>query len=227
MAPTQAVRNMTETKRHEAARTLVGHAAYLIGVAARAPSLHNTQPWRFKVSEDAIELYADASRQLLVDPDGREMLISCGAALYGLRLAVRSLGRLPELEMLPEPVIPTTQRLLARVRLGPAEPMAADERKMLKAVPHRHTHRGPFESGPLPAGLLERLQGDARAEGTTLTVIDPGARLPGTGVDRCGRGPQAGPRPGIAGRDMAMEPCCRQPGQGRRARARISRRARP
>ncbi len=174
MAPTQAVRNMTETKRHEAARTLVGHAGYLIGVAARAPSLHNTQPWRFKVSEDAIELYADASRQLLVDPDGREMLISCGAALYGLRLAVRSLGRLPEVEMLPEPVIPTTQRLLARVRLGPAEPMAADERKMLKAVPHRHTHRGPFESGPLPAGLLERLQGDARAEGATLTVIDPG-----------------------------------------------------
>jgi len=43
---------------------------------------------------------------------------------------------------------------------------------MLKAVPHRHTHRGPFESGPLPAGLLPRLQDDARAEGATLIVID-------------------------------------------------------
>ncbi len=43
---------------------------------------------------------------------------------------------------------------------------------MLKAVPHRHTHRGSFESGPLPAGLLPRLQDDARAEGATLIVID-------------------------------------------------------
>ncbi|MGH3285063.1 MAG: Acg family FMN-binding oxidoreductase [Streptosporangiaceae bacterium] len=156
---------MTET-------TLTAQADYLIGVAARAPSLHNTQPWRFEVSEHAIELHADASRQLQVDPDGREMLISCGAALYGLRLAVRSLGRLPEVELLPEPVVPATRRLLARVRLGPAAPMTADERKMLIAAPHRHTHRGPFEPGPLPEGLLTRLQDDARAEGATLIVVD-------------------------------------------------------
>ncbi|MGH3419972.1 MAG: Acg family FMN-binding oxidoreductase [Streptosporangiaceae bacterium] len=156
---------MTET-------TLTAQADYLIGVAARAPSLHNTQPWRFEVSEHAIELHADASRQLLVDPKGREMLISCGAALYGLRLAVRSLGRRPEVELLPEPVVPATRRLLARVRLGPAAPMTADERKMLIAVPHRHTHRGPFEPGPLPEGLLTRLQNDAKAEGATLTAVD-------------------------------------------------------
>ena len=162
---TQAVKTMTET-------TLAAQADYLIGVAARAPSLHNTQPWRFEVSEHAIELHADASRQLLVDPDGREMLISCGAALYGLRLAVRSLGRLPEVELLPGPVVPATRRLLARVRLGPAAPMTADERKMLMAVPHRHTHRGPFEPGPLPEGLLARLQDDARAEGATLITVD-------------------------------------------------------
>ena len=80
---------MTET-------TLASRAAYLIGVAGRAPSLHNTQPWRFAVSRDAIELHADVSRRLKLDPDGREMVISCGAALYGLRLAVRSLGRLPD-----------------------------------------------------------------------------------------------------------------------------------
>jgi hypothetical protein len=164
---TQAVKTMTET-------TLTAQADYLIGVAARAPSLHNTQPWRFEVSEHAIELHADASRQLLVDPDGREMLISCGAALYGLRLAVRSLGRLPEVELLPGPVVPATRRLLARVRLGPAAPMTADERKMLMAVPHRHTHRGPFEPGPLPEGLLARLQDDARAEGATLITVDSG-----------------------------------------------------
>lgn len=153
------------------AQTMTEQAGYLIGVAVRAPSLHNTQPWRFTVSRDAIELYADTSRQLLVDPDGREMIISCGAALFGLRLAVRSLGHRPEVELLAGPA---GRRPLARVSLGPAAPMTPDERKMLTAVPHRHTHRGLFEAGPLPAGLLGRLQEDADAEGATLIEIPPG-----------------------------------------------------
>jgi hypothetical protein len=163
---------MTENTRDDAARTLAGQAGYLIRLAGRAPSLHNTQPWRFKVSQDALELYADTKRQLRVDPDGREMLISCGAALYGLRLAIRSLGRTPEVELLPDMAAGAGPRPLAQVRLGSAAPVTAAERQMLKAVPHRHTHRGSFESGPLPAGLLPRLQDDARAEGATLIVID-------------------------------------------------------
>jgi len=154
-----------------------GQAGYLVRVAARAPSLHNTQPWRFKIGPDAIELYADYSRQLETDPIGRELLISCGAALYGLRLAVRSLNRTPEVELFGEPAIPpaakTRLRLLARVRLGASAPMTAVERKMLEAVPHRHTHRGPFDPAPLPAGLLTGLQHDATTEGATLAVIDP------------------------------------------------------
>ena len=162
---------MTESTRHDAVRIMTEEAGYLVGVALRAPSLHNTQPWQFTVSGDAIELYADTSRQLLVDPDGREMLISCGAALFGLRLAVRSLGRRPEVELL---VGRAGRRPLARVSLGPAAPMTGAERKMLHAVPHRHTHRGPFAAEPLPAGLFAQLQDDARAEGATLTEIEPG-----------------------------------------------------
>jgi hypothetical protein len=169
---TEAVRNVTQASSTDggAAPILVRQARYLVGVAGRAPSLHNTQPWRFTVSGDEIELYADTSRQLTADPDGREMVISCGAALYGLRLAVRSLGYLPEVELVPGPA----GRALARVGLGQPMPMTSDERKMLAAVPHRHTHRGPFEPGLLPAGLFARLRDDARAEGTTLTEIDPG-----------------------------------------------------
>jgi hypothetical protein len=151
-------------------------AGYLVRVAARAPSVHNTQPWRFKICKQAIELYADRSRQLRTDPVGREMLISCGAALYGLRLAVRSLGHEPQVELFPEPgrplFPPAGLRLLARVRLGPVSPLNPAERKMLDAVPHRHTHRGPFEPVPLPAGLLPDLQADAIAEGATLAVVD-------------------------------------------------------
>jgi hypothetical protein len=165
----------TSSNAEDLAPILARQAGYLIGVAGRAPSLHNTQPWRFTVSGDAIELHADTSRRLLVDPDGREMLISCGAALYGLRLAVRSLGYLPEVELLPGALSGLAgRRPLARVRLGPAAPMTANERKMLVAVPHRHTHRGPFEACPLPAGLFTELQDDARAEGATLAEIVPG-----------------------------------------------------
>jgi nitroreductase len=150
---------------------LAERAGYLIELAARAPSVHNTQPWRFQVSEHAIELYRDTSRQLLEDPAGREMLISCGAALYGLRLGIRSLGYRPLVEPFPEA---GQRRLLARVRLGAAAAMTPDERRMLQAVPHRHTHRGPFEPGPLPEGLLARLQDDVTSEGATLVVIEAG-----------------------------------------------------
>ena len=142
---------------------------YLIATAARAPSVHNTQPWRFRVSHHQVELYADPRRKLRVDPVGREMLISCGAALFGLRLAIRSLGYLPVVELLPDPV---RLRLLARVRLGAAEPMTGREREMLAALPHRHTHRGPFAPGALPAGLVAGLQHDALAEGATLALVD-------------------------------------------------------
>lgn len=142
---------------------------YLIATAARAPSVHNTQPWRFRVSKYAIELYADPRRKLRVDPSGREMHISCGAALFGLRLAIRSVGYLPVVELLPDPA---RLRLLARVGMGAAKPMTGQERSMLEALPHRHTHRGPFVSGPLPAGLLAGLQHDALAEGATLALVD-------------------------------------------------------
>jgi hypothetical protein len=162
---------MTETIIPQTASTLADHARFLIATAARAPSVHNTQPWRFRVGPSAIELYSDPSRKLHADPLGREMLISCGAALFGLRLGVRSLGYQPVVDLLPDPA---RLRLLARVRLGAAKPITGVEREMLKALPHRHTHRGGFAPGPLPAGLLAGLQHDALAEGAMLVLVEPG-----------------------------------------------------
>ncbi|HEV2452496.1 MAG TPA: hypothetical protein VGS62_11290 [Streptosporangiaceae bacterium] len=153
---------------HKAEPDLTGQAGYLIATAARAPSVHNTQPWRFRVSGQKVEVYSDPSRKLKVDPLGREMLISCGAALFGLRLAIRSLGYQTVVELFPDP---SSLRLLAQVRLGAAAPMTERERAMLEAVPHRHTHRGPFDPGPLPDGLLAGLQHDALTEGATLAII--------------------------------------------------------
>ncbi len=142
---------------------------YLIATAARAPSIHNTQPWRFRARQYSIELYADPGRKLRVDPLGRELLISCGAALFGLRLGMRSLGYMPAVELLPDPA---QLRLLARVSLGEPTPMNKAERAMLEALPHRHTHRGQFTPDALPTGLLAGLQHDALAEGATLAFLD-------------------------------------------------------
>jgi hypothetical protein len=158
----------------EQARLLASNARFLIATAARAPSIHNSQPWRFRVDAETVELWADPGRRTLDDVIGREMLISCGAALFGLRLAVRSLGHLPVVDLLPDP---SQLRLLARVRVATgarAIPLNELERRMLDAVPHRHTHRGPFLAEPLPPGLLAGLQNDALTEGATLALVGGG-----------------------------------------------------
>jgi hypothetical protein len=145
----------------------------LIALAARAPSLHNSQPWRFRIDGSAVELRADPDRQLRqADPDGREMLISCGAALCGLRLGLRRLGFQPVTEVLPDPGQPA---LIARVRPGPRERPGRDDWDLIAAVPHRHTHRGPFGPGQVPERLLDDLVRDAAAEGADLVLLsDPG-----------------------------------------------------
>ncbi|MGO9784565.1 MAG: Acg family FMN-binding oxidoreductase [Streptosporangiaceae bacterium] len=158
---------VTEMIAFEAA-DVTGHAQFLIDMAARAPSVHNSQPWRFRIGPSTIECYCDKQRKLRTDILGREMLISCGAALFGLRLGVRSLGYLPVVRLLPDPARPW---LVARVGIGGPASLTGEECQMLEAVPHRHTHRGPFEPGPLPDGLLRGLRDDALAEGATLTLV--------------------------------------------------------
>jgi len=178
----------------EQAHLLTANAQYLIATAARAPSVHNSQPWRFRAGPRAIELWCDPRRKVQADPIGREMLVSCGAALFGLRLAVRSLGYQPVTELLPDK---SQLRLIARVSIGAAAPMNGLERAMLAAVPHRHTHRGPFTPGPLPAGLLAGMQHDALTEGATLALVGDGlandrlARIAAAAARRGDRDPRA------------------------------------
>jgi nitroreductase len=146
--------------------------ASVISVAARAPSLHNSQPWKFRFGRDHIDLLADPDRMLrALDPAGRELVISCGAALFGLRLGFRRLGRLPVVDCQPDPAQPW---LLARVGMAGSTAPTRAESDMIAAVPHRHTHRGPFTPGEVPARLLATLATDALAEGCTLLLIsDP------------------------------------------------------
>ena len=65
----------------------------IIGFACRAPSVHNTQPWRWRLRGDRVDLIADSSRRVVhADPDGRDLMLSCGAALHHLQVAAAGLG---------------------------------------------------------------------------------------------------------------------------------------
>jgi hypothetical protein len=144
-------------------------AAFVVAAAVWAPSVHNTQPWWFRAHGREISLYADASRQLRVaDPTGREMMISCGAALFTARLALRSLGYIPQTRVLPDPGQPS---LVARVgwqrRADPAE----YEQQLFGWVQQRRTHRGGFGPLPLAPELLTTLQAGAGRDGAQLRII--------------------------------------------------------
>ena len=136
--------------------------AWAIAQAVRAPSSHNTQPWRFRIQGDAIELFADRSRALPVaDPDQRELTISCGAALFHLRVALRSCGFDVEVDRLPDHARPD---LLARVTVRAGPEPTEDERALGAAIATRATSRVPYLGVTVPDDLVDRLRRDVEAE---------------------------------------------------------------
>ena len=121
---------------------------HVVEAAALAPSVHNTQPWRFTVRPDGLDLRADPARRLeVLDPDGRQLHLSCGAALFHARAAARGIGLEVAVQVLPDPSDPD---LLAQLRF---------------------TFRGTFEDRPVPAGLIEQLRLDAEREGALLHEV--------------------------------------------------------
>ena len=150
--------------------------AAMLNWAVHAPSVLNTQPWRFRVrtGAPAVEVYVDRARVLhAVDPEGREAVISCGAAVYTLRLAARHYGFALHVAYPGQGVdLPWTETdLVATVTLAGPSKAAPDEEALFRAVKGRHTNRDPYADFPVPAGLLARLRAAADAEGARLRTL--------------------------------------------------------
>jgi hypothetical protein len=145
-------------------------ARFLTQAAACAPSVYGTAPWWFSAADGDVCLRADHERGLAVaDPAGRELTISCGAAVFVARVALRYLGLVPQVSILPEPEVPD---LIASIgwASGRLEPSAA-ERALFERLPAARATDGRFASPRLPAGLMAGLAEAAAEEGAALRVM--------------------------------------------------------
>lgn len=153
---------------------VAGRLGWYAAVARWAPSKHNTQPWRFVVRDQALDVWADPMRMLpATDPHRRELVISCGAAVQLTATAARAIGRRAAVRLLPEGDGP----LLARVTEdGPWSTTEADQR-LLTAIARRRTDRGPLDGDVLPPALRDELRRLAEALGASLRWVSaPGDR---------------------------------------------------
>ncbi|HEX9066412.1 MAG TPA: hypothetical protein VF843_14990 [Streptosporangiaceae bacterium] len=143
---------------------------FAVEAAVHAPSVNNTQPWWFSSGDREISVHADVERRLrLADPDGREMLISCGAAVFTARVALRYLGFVPKVRILPDPDLPN---LVARLDYsGDHTPPVEYERELFAEISRRRTHRGGFDPEPLPPALVSALREEAARERATLRIM--------------------------------------------------------
>ncbi|MCX4742223.1 Acg family FMN-binding oxidoreductase [Streptomyces antibioticus] len=147
----------------------------LLAAAVAAPSIHNTQPWRFGLDPDSrsILVRVDRRRPLpMTDPQARAQYLSVGAAVFNLRVAAEHLGWEPLVRLRPAEDDPD---LLATVQLtGPvAGPSALrDPRELYGAIERRRTSRMPFTGRTVPDPVVLEMTGAARAEGAHLDVPD-------------------------------------------------------
>lgn len=163
------------TTATEAPHDIASDLRALVQAASLAPSSHNTQPWLFRLGDTTLDLVADRTRALPVnDPDDRELTISCGCALFNIRVAAAAAGLRTSVELLPQA---DDGDVLARVHVtagAGARALAALE----AAMPNRRTYRERFSRTLVEPDTLRCLMDIAATEGATLCVLDtPSQRL--------------------------------------------------
>lgn len=140
-------------------------------LAVHAPSIHNTQPWRWRLTGDTLDLFLNRSRLLEVaDPDGRLATLSCGAALHHARVSLAAQGRHAALARTPDPATPDC---LAHLRIDgrmPIDPLAVVRAQTILV---RHTDRRPVTGVPVTPDDLAEITNAVEAEDTWLHVLRP------------------------------------------------------
>ena len=144
----------------------------VVSAAGMAPSLFNTQPWRFRLCPDRIEVRPDLGRRLIAhDPEDRELRIACGAALFNLRLAVHANGVTPVVTIEPGDL----PEALAVVRRGPVTVQSRDDAALHQAIKQRRTNRHPFLDTAVPSSDRRLLMRAAADEHAVLHVVSDDA----------------------------------------------------
>lgn len=142
----------------------------LLAAATAAPSIHNSQPWSFEVRDQRVDLYADPSRQLVAaDEAGRSLLISCGAALFNLRVAFDQLGYHPRVRILPDLDDPTH---VASIEVNHRHLRPGALAALFPAITERRTNRYPFSDQRIPPSVLSRLAEAASLESAVLRIYE-------------------------------------------------------
>lgn len=151
------------------ARLDVTQVHEVLAAASAAPSLLDSQPWRFDCTATDIELHADHDRALPEqDPDGRELALACGAALLNLRLAVRGFDLHPHVRLVPEPDRPA---LLASVRPQSTRPATEWEHHLVAAIDGSRKSQGPFADTPVPTAVRAELRRAVEIEQSWLAEL--------------------------------------------------------
>lgn len=145
---------------------------FALRYAVLAPSSHNTQPWRFIVNGETVTLNADRLRALPVaDPYDRELIMSCGAALFNLRVALSHFGLAYAITLFPSSADPD---MLAQLRLVPGGHVDASLSPLFDAIVERVTTRLPFSDAPIADDVRERLARAVQAEGAEIASVHAG-----------------------------------------------------
>ena len=146
----------------------------VLTLATRAPSVHNSQPWRWRVGPDRLHLYADAGRHLVhADPDRREQMLSCGAVLHHCSVGFAAMGWQAKIERLPDPADADHLAVIELVRQPPGELDVV----LADAIGRRRTDRRNFSSWPVPWGDIALMGARAARVGVMLRQIDLTPRL--------------------------------------------------
>ena len=143
-------------------------------LACRAPSLHNSQPWRWVYDDAALQLFHDKRRRVRgADHSGREAIISCGVVLDHLRVAMAAGGWQAQIDRFPDPNNPDH---LASVRFGPLEFVTDTQRQRADAVLQRRTDRLPLRCPTYWAAFEPLLHSSVDESVAMLDVLSDRAR---------------------------------------------------